>query len=77
MKELSIEEKAKAYDKVLKNVKDFFEGRTEMYSDVTQTLECLFPELKKSEDERIMKDIISFLMFLTTSLSLLVPICGI
>ena len=27
MKELSIEEKAKAYDRVSKEVKDFFEGR--------------------------------------------------
>ena len=35
MKELSIEEKAKAYDKVSKEVKDFFEGRQKMYSDVT------------------------------------------
>lgn len=34
MKELNLEEKAKAYDKVLKEVKDFFEGRTKMYSDV-------------------------------------------
>ena len=70
MKKLSIEEKARAYDKVLKEVKDFFEGRTKMYSDVTQALEFLFPELKESkdfpklienEDERIRKQIISFL----------------
>lgn len=61
MKELNLEEKAKAYDKVLKEVKDFFEGRTKMYSDVTQTLEFLFPELKESEDEKIRKQILSFL----------------
>ena len=61
MKELSIEEKAKAYDKVSKEVKDFFEGRQKMYSDVTQTLEYLFPELKESEDERIRKEIIEYL----------------
>ena len=35
------EEKAKAYDRVSKEVKDFFEGRQKMYSDVTQTLEYL------------------------------------
>lgn len=53
------EEKAKAYDKVLKKVKDFFEGRTKMYSDVIQTLEFLFPELKESEDEKIRKALIA------------------
>lgn len=52
MKELTIEEKAEAYDKVSKEVKDFFEGRQKMFSDVTQTLEYLFPELKESKDER-------------------------
>ena len=53
------EEKAKAYDKVLKKVKDFFEGRTKMYSDVIQTLEFLFPELKESDDEKIRKALIA------------------
>jgi hypothetical protein len=53
MKELSIEEKARAYDRVSKEVKDFFEGRQKMYSDVSQTLEYLFPELKESEDEKM------------------------
>ena len=47
------EEKAKAYDRVSKEVKDFFEGRQKMYSDVNQTLEYLFPELKESEDEKV------------------------
>ena len=54
-------EKAKAYDKVFQKVKDFFEGKQKMYSDVKQTLEYLFPELAESEDERIRKDIISYL----------------
>ena len=52
------EEKARAYDKVSKEVKDFFEGKQKMYSDVTQTLEYLFPELKENEDERIRKRLI-------------------
>ena len=47
------EEKAKAYDKVSKEVKDFFEGRQKMYSNVNQALEYLFPELKKSKDEKM------------------------
>lgn len=52
-------EKAKAYEYVSKKVKDFFEGRQKMYSDVKQTLEYLFPELAESEDERIRKWCIS------------------
>jgi hypothetical protein len=54
---MTTEEKAKAYDKVSKEVKDFFEGKQKMYNDVIQTLEYLFPELKESEDERIRNDI--------------------
>ena len=55
------EQKARAYDKVSKEVKDFFEGRQKMFSDVIKTLEYLFPELKESEDERIRKELIAFL----------------
>ena len=54
------EEKARAYDKVSKEVKDFFEGRQKMYSDVIKTLEYLFPELKESEGERIRKALINY-----------------
>lgn len=59
MKELSIEEKVEAYDKVSKEVKDFFEGKRKMCSNVTKALEDLFPELKESEDEKIRKWIIN------------------
>ena len=59
MKKLSIEEKVEAYDKVSKEVKDFFEGKRKMCSDVTKALEDLFPELKESEDEKIRKWIIN------------------
>lgn len=63
MKELSMEEKANAYDKVAKEVKNFFEGNQKMPSDVTQTLEHLFPELK-SKDDRIRKAIHIYLDWL-------------
>ena len=53
----TIEEKARAYDEAVKKVKDYYEGKTKIYSDVNQTLELLFPELKESEDERIRKGI--------------------
>lgn len=53
-------EKAKAYEYVSQKVKDFFEGKQKMYSDVKQTLEYLFPELAESEDERIRKYLIDF-----------------
>jgi len=45
-------ERAKAYEHVSQKVKDFFEGKQKMYSDVKQTLEYLFPELAGSEDIR-------------------------
>ena len=56
----TIEEKAKAYDEAVKKVKDYYEGKTKMYSDVNKTLNLLFPELAESEDERIRKTIIRF-----------------
>lgn len=60
MKELSIKQKAERYDEISKEVKDFFDGKQKMYSDVEQTLNYLFPELKESEDERIRKAIMEF-----------------
>ena len=54
-KELSIEEKAKAYDNII-------EKANKMYSDNCETcqmcIEELIPELKESEDERIRKVLI-------------------
>lgn len=58
MKELSLIEKADAYDRVSKEVRDFFEGKTKMPFDVDKTLEFLFPELKESEDEKIRKELL-------------------
>jgi hypothetical protein len=60
MKELSIEEKARAYDEVTKKVNDYYEGKTKIYSDVDKTLNYLFPELKESEDDRIKKELIEY-----------------
>ncbi len=55
MKELSIEEKAKAYDEALK-VLHKYDGANIMF---TQDLkEEMFPELKESKDEKIKKAII-------------------
>lgn len=51
-------ERAKAYECVSQKVKDFFEGKQKMYSDVKQTLKYLFPELAVSEDERIRKELL-------------------
>lgn len=58
----TIEEKAKAYDEAVKKVKDYYEGKTKMYSDVNKTLNLLFPELAESEDERIRKAILTGLI---------------
>ena len=65
MKELSIEEKAKAYDEAIKRVENIKTGKCETTFVFTEGLfEHIFPELKESEDERIRKDIIDHLQFL-------------
>lgn len=52
MKELSIEEKAKAYDKALERVKNIKTGKCETTFIFTVGLfEYIFPELKESEQE--------------------------
>lgn len=60
MKELSIEEKAKAYDKVIERAKKLH-GETG-FDYVKITLETILPELAESEDESIRKHIVTFLM---------------
>lgn len=55
MKELSIEEKAKRYDEAIERAKGMHkEGM------MPERIEYIFPELAESEDEKIRKDIISF-----------------
>lgn len=56
-KELSIEEKAKAYDEALK-VLHKYDGANIMFSQSLK--EEMFPELKESEEERIRKALIDF-----------------
>lgn len=57
MKELSIEEKAKAYDRALEIAKEWCKlDNNDLSND---DLKTLFPSLKESEDERIRKAIIS------------------
>lgn len=57
MKELSIEEKAKRYDEAIELAKDSFN-----YPDYPGFIraDVVFPEIKKSEDERIRKELIDF-----------------
>ena len=60
MKELSIKEKAKAYDRALEIAKAWHKlDNNDLSND---DLETLFPELKESEDEKIRKRIISALV---------------
>lgn len=57
MKELSIEEKAKLYDEAKINGSRLWEC-----GEITRTnYEFIFPDLKESEDERIMKEIAQFI----------------
>lgn len=60
MKELSIEEKAKAYDEAIKKAESLYKAAEPM-SGCNVILETLFPELKESEDERTRKELVSFL----------------
>ena len=59
MKELSIEEKAKAYDGLIERLKDLkFAYR---FSPLSDTIEEIFPELKKeSDNERVRNKLIEF-----------------
>ena len=57
MKELSIEEKAKRYDEAIKRTKEY---AIDGYLDAV-AVNDIFPELAESEDERIRKEIISYL----------------
>lgn len=57
MKELSIEKKAKRYDKAIERA----EGLIDFCSDSElKTLEYVFPELAMSKDEKIRKELIEF-----------------
>lgn len=56
MKELSIEQKAKAYDEALKRAKILYNDKNEIgYANAESVLEEIFPLLKESEDEKTKK----------------------
>lgn len=61
MKELTIEEKAKAYDEALEKAKAINNEKDVDIESGTTICEYIFPELKESEDEKIKKEIISIL----------------
>ena len=65
MKELSIEEKAKAYDETIEKLRDFYRDydTVSLLIDVKEELANIFPELKESEDERIRKALIENFKF--------------
>lgn len=58
MKELSIEEKAKAYDELFVKAKQIYNKENDVL--ILHTIEDLFPEFKKSEDEKIRKWLIGY-----------------
>ena len=60
MKELSVEEKAKAYDEALERERNLHKDAVEMENNMTTKIcEIIFPELKESDDERIRKKLLS------------------
>ena len=56
---MTIEEKARAYDKALKNAKEWAKNPTVWSSD--DICQKLFPELLESEDEKTRKELLKFL----------------
>jgi hypothetical protein len=58
MKELSIEEKAKAYDEALGRASKLRVQNP--FDTVSQMMEYVFPELQESEDEKIRKWLIGY-----------------
>lgn len=60
MKELSIEQKAIAYDKALERAKELYSQHWVEWSD--KDIESIFPELKESEEEKIKKEIVELVM---------------
>ena len=62
MKELSIEEKAKAYDEAIEKARVYHETDTDNTMSVFAKgiMEYLFPELAESGDERIKREIINY-----------------
>ena len=56
MEELSIEEKAKAYDEALERAR-IWKDKSGMPADKQGILDDIFPELKESEDEKIRKEL--------------------
>ena len=60
MKELSIEEKAKAYDEALERAEKALEVLGTDKCEGARQILSLFPELKESEDERIRERLIEF-----------------
>lgn len=59
----TIEEKAKAYDEALDRAKVYWETDNDNTLDIKArgTMEHLFPELKESENEKIRKEIMSYI----------------
>ena len=58
MKELTIEQKARAYDEAVKKAEALYK-EAEPMSGCNVLLETVFPELKSNEDEKIREEIIS------------------
>ena len=59
MKELTIEEKAKAYDEAIKKAKGVIE-QNPLMEYLKKGIEYIFPVLKENEDEETRKEIIKF-----------------
>jgi len=72
MKELSIEEKAMAYDKALERARNLHKDAIDMGENIrAKQCEIIFPELKemKTEDEKIRKEIIYHIQNLKLTVS--------
>lgn len=55
------EQKAKAYDEALERMKSWVKGEhPECFTEAQKAAEFIFPELKESEDEKVISEITAF-----------------
>lgn len=69
MRELSIEEKAKAYDKAIERANDILKGYNPKEGSKA-TINYIFPELEENKDDKVRKELINYLKYRCNSTTL-------
>lgn len=80
MEELTIEQKAQAYDEAINKVMDYYDGKTKLHNDIDQVLNYLFPNIKEEKekyDDKQMIELIYCFLSITNNYSKLNDLCKI